>query len=880
MNCQYKHRFVLYVHKTYVDDAAHGIKNEQKFYDTICVVNALDDYYPVNTPEHWGVLSDSVWSVYEHKRIHRDSIHHNLASINYNNNKHFEYIDSLKTVMCTDCHDNIGCDSIRRFLLYVADTFHVEDPFELCENSELEYTFKNQKYYFYGEHYEGTKKSPYEIIPDAFLNEYCNGEQKYFTKDFHGLTQFGCDSVRTLKVHLKKTYKTELDTFVCVSNGTYHFVDDQDYPLELGQYPNDIMDLSTIIKPCGCDSGVIHHVHILPSYNNSDNPDKDTICQFLKDPDPKYYTWPNHPRDGEPARKVYMLNMATNVGDSIWTNQIPTDTLAGTYKLIDALQTKTCPTCEKGGCDSTTVLLLTIIPTYDNLTEVLLSDKQMLEWDGVLFAGPKAEIPSGNTLQVIYPISGVAEDTHHYFTTVDTLGHSVGTNTCDSFMTYRVTFGETYYFPEYDFVCSNCSYTWRDHTNDDGTKTPIVITDVPAPGEKKWYYDEYPTVLGFDSVYALQLTGYPTKFLEEDAAECQGEPFTWPGHPGQPLNHSKLYLFDADGNPLGQIDNGYIFEQYGNYIVVDSMLTDTTFVVPGTDPAVVKEVHCDSIWQLNLTVHPTYSYKYNTSDITHDINICSNETLLWSNRLWVGYDYDKEAHPLEPASMTTPYDSIVYIQNVVPMFPDSVPTLKTVHGCDSISYVHIHITPISPAKMNFKVHHIGDNDTQWSFGGNTAHYSTLPRVTREDLVPSYSVHYDDPDRHDVKEFFFIDTLKTSAFCDSIVWDSVYIHPTYRFQFDTTVCSNCSNITEGKECWNWRPESPNWTKFTEMNHKPTGFYYDNLLSTAFLPYQFDSVYVLNLTVEPGAELFFERNMCKNDTLDWEFQKVYYKDDSDV
>ncbi|MBO4665442.1 MAG: IgGFc-binding protein, partial [Paludibacteraceae bacterium] len=531
--CQYKHRFVLYVHKTYVDDAAKNLQSEIKFYDTICIANTAKEYYPVNAAERWEVKSDSVWSVYENKKIHRDSIHYNLASIKNNANKSFEYIEQLKTLTCTDCENGVGCDSIRRFFLYVADTFHVVDPYELCDNAELDYIYDKQHYYFYSERYEGNKKSPYEIIYDADLNLIC-GEQKYFTKDFKGLTQFGCDSTRTLKVHLKATYTTEIDTFVCVSEGKYRFVDGKDYVLELGRNPLDTMVLSTILQPCGCDSGVIHNVYIRPSYNNSDNPDTDTICQWLTDADPKYYTWQDHPLDGQPPRKIFMQSITSNKGDSVWSNQIPTDTLAGTYRLIDALQTKTCPDCKNSGCDSTRVLLLTIIPTYDNIYRDTLSDQDILAWDGVLFAGPKAVIPPDNTLPVQYPVQGVCEKTNHYFTTVDTLKHSVGTHQCDSFMTYRIVFGETYYFPEYDFVCENCSYTWRDHTNADGTKTPIIISDVPKAGETKWYYDEYKTVLGFDSVFAIQLTGFPTKFNSEPGEVCQGTPFTWNGHPGQP----------------------------------------------------------------------------------------------------------------------------------------------------------------------------------------------------------------------------------------------------------------------------------------------------------------------------------------------------------
>lgn len=781
----------------------------------------------------------------------------------------YEFIDSLRTTTCTECKGG-ACDSIWHFTLTVGEEYHKVDSFGLCRNGMQPYKYGPTTYYYHGSLYTPTaEEAPTaKLVPDDKLNETCTNAagEKIYEEVFDTYpTIYGCDSVHTLKIHLNKTDVTTVDTTICETD-TYDFLGEQckwaydhDNPAN-----NTHVKTKTTQTDCGCDNYVTHTIHVRPAYNNSADPELATVCQWLEgrhDESAKYFKWTDHPRDGEPRRKIYMINTKSNKGDSVWTDRIPTDTLAGTYKLIDALRTTTCPKCKDGSCDSTTVMLLTINPSYDNIYRDTLSDKETLAWDGVLFAGPKAVIPPDNPLPVQYPINGVCEKTIKYTTALG----------CDTFMTYRIVFGETYYFPEYDFVCENCSYTWRDHVNKDGTKTPIIITDVPQAGETKWYYDEYKTVLNFDSVFAIQLTGFPTKHLSKDSMVCQGEPFTWLNHPGQPAKHDKVYLFNDKGEFISKIGPDYVFEEYGSYMLVDSMLTDTTFLVPGTTST--KQVQCDSIWTLYLTVNPTYSYKYNPEKVTYDKTICSNETLLWSHRLWVGYDYDNEAHPLTPASNTTDYDSIVYIVNPVTMFFDSVPTDNTIHNCDSISYIRIHINAISPASQNMYVHHIGDNDSIWSFGGNDKTQHTLPLVTRETLVPSATIDYKDVNRHEIKKFFFIDTLRTSNDCDSIVWDSVYIHPSYRIPFDTVICSNCSYT---KPCWAWRPESPNASRFVEMNHRHPGYYYDSLKTEASLPYQFDSVFVLKLGIEPGAELSFERDMCKNDTTFWEQKKVYYQD----
>ena len=274
----------------------------------------------------------------------------------------------------------------------------------MCQNKELKYDFNGKSYYFYAQGYKGAKNTPnFEIDTTTYLTSTCKEDKYYKHPDFKTSSRHQCDSIHTLYIHLNRTPVTTVDTSICISQ-TYNFLGKDTVFKTTGTH----VLSNTIQTECGCDNGVTHTVHVYPVYNNPEV--ADTICQWLKDGDEKYYKWTNHPKDGEPNRKIYMLDTRNNKGRHVWANKIPLDTLAGTYQLIDSLRTKACTDCNQGhGCDSIHTKLLTIIPTYDYTIEKLLSDKSTFEWDGTLFVGPKATEPSGTTLEIIKPAVGKAE---------------------------------------------------------------------------------------------------------------------------------------------------------------------------------------------------------------------------------------------------------------------------------------------------------------------------------------------------------------------------------------------------------------------------------------------------------------------------------------
>ena len=93
-------------------------------------------------------------------------------------------------------------------------------------------------------------------------------------------------------------------------------------------------------------------------------------------------------------------------------------------------------------------------------------------------------------------------------------------------------------------------------------------------------------------------------------------------------------------------------------------------------------------------------------------------------------------------------------------------------------------------------------------------------------------------------------------CDSIVELTLDIYPSYRF--DTTI-TTCSNVLT------------NWRSHVNVNYWQTGTYYDTVPTA----HGCDSVFVLHLYVVPSFYSRQTQYICKNDTVDWHLQRIYYE-----
>lgn len=180
----------------------------------------------------------------------------------------------------------------------------------------------------------------------------------------------------------------------------------------------------------------------------------------------------------------------------------------------------------------------------------------------------------------------------------------------DSLITLTLTVNKTYSFASEATMKMNETYTWRGQTFQN--LTPGVYN----------YADSLKTIFGCDSVYALTLTvqsvGY---WLEESLAVCQNEESTW---------HGKTL-------PTAQA---------GTFTVYDSL----------------KSVYeQDSIYQLTLTVHPTYLFS--------EEKYVNEADLVWRGKTITDLPKREEPYLI--------YDS-----------------LTGQYGCDSVYLLRLHVSDI------------------------------------------------------------------------------------------------------------------------------------------------------------------------------------------
>ena len=712
----------------------------------------------------------------------------------------FTYRDTMKTY-------DTGCDSICVLQLRVGQPYSMPTYKEICDDGSFEW----QDTLFYGINYEGPKPAKSKEVSGT-----------RYTSRRDTVSRYGCDSVLTLNLTIHQTYVADRKDVAICANETYDFYgtiyNTPANPWTAGEtYDLEIHDESVH----GCDSMVLHRVTVYPVYLN-EREEPDTVCQMLSST-PVYYEWAGADHAEWNERHLQRLNTA------------------GSYELVDNLKTI-------HGCDSIIHKTLVVMPSWDLHVPHTMSSEDTVHWEGRIYAGETAVFDNPNGLEVIR-CSGEKTITDSLTTA------QIGSHFCDSVRTLELKIGQVFRDTMYDATCANCgTYNWFITSPITGENTLIEITDLPEAYQEKIYYDSLKTGMGFDSIYVLRLTAYPTYDFAADGEVCQGEEYRWTDHmTGDNNVEHRLYY-------NGRLITAIPTDRHGTIQIVDSMQTDTIYTNPKT--GAVKPMHCDSVWTLTLVIHPTYNSRY--VDLTDPVSMASNDTISHFTQprtLFVGYDFDFDAAGTSPAELDTKYDGhVVYIdRSEGESHYDSVVNTSR-FGCDSVHYVQIAICEV---KFTLLRDSIGDNDSIWHFGGDT--YAR--RHTHEAVTGEMFHYYDDGTPVDyslahgrmMREYLFIDTLRTANGCDSIVHDSVWVFPTYEFHFDTAVCSNTRY---------------DWRTLTKVNEKRTGTYFDSV-NYQIGTHVFDSVYVLNLEVMPSGYWQYDTTLCMNDTIWWHYKKIYYR-----
>ncbi|MBO4250979.1 MAG: IgGFc-binding protein [Paludibacteraceae bacterium] len=706
-----------------------------------------------------------------------------------------------------------GCDSICELYLYVGQPFLKEERLDLCDNSSLIW----QDTLYYGINYKGT-------LPD-------NGKKRLVTASIDTrrdtISRFKCDSVYKLHIDLHPTYGAIPDKYSICENQTYDFYGTiYQWPASAEPHELTIPDQTKIY---GCDSSVTHLVTVYPVYLDEWEPN-DTVCQTADE----YYEWVGHP-DG--------------------TKQSIAE--AGIYELVDNM--KTLSGCN---CDSIVHRKLVVLPSYTIDSVHMMSNEDTLQWIVNYPDHTEKRIYAGELAEFDTPAGWTVINVNDYLKVSDPLSTKpVGSYSCDSIRNLTVKVGRVFRDTTYDATCSNCgTYEWVIQSPITGENTIIYIEpeDLPKPYEQRIYYDSLKTSLGYDSIYVRYLTVYPSYYFDNmDAGEiCQGEVFNWDGHMAG--DNGITHRLFVDGQAVTTIPTG----NDGVVYVTDSMRTDTIY----TDPnGKVKKMYCDSVHVLTLMVHKTYNDRY--WELTEPQNMSSNDTLVYFTQpktLFVGYDFDYTAQGVSKEDFEARYERVIYIQREEGNYHrDSVQNLSQ-FLCDSVHYVDLNI-----CSMKYTEYHdsIADNDSTWFFGGDITPYGGVRQHTLP-LVKGQDFHYDENGNlidysqatgRTERQYLLIDTMRTADNCDSIIHNHLHIFPSYRFEFDTTICSNVR--------WDWRDR-------TYVNRYRTGYYYDSI-NYKIGRQVFDSVFVLGLVVEPSDYWEYDTTLCMNDTMYWHTKKVYYR-----
>ena len=364
-------------------------------------------------------------------------------------------------------------------------------------------------------------------------------------------------------------------------------------------------------------------------------------------------------------------------------------------------------------------------------------------------------------------------------------------------------------------ICSNERYT------EHGFDTNITGT----------YYQRLQTIHGADSIVVLNLVVHPTYDDTLRAAICQGETYTLYGFnetAAGTYTHADTSRYGCDSlftlvltvNPVydttitAEICDGSIYNDYGFEESSAGLYTHSGQSIHG----------CDSLFRLNLIVNPVY------------------DTLIVDS-ICIGATYDRNGFNEQTTGVYTQHlysehgcDSIVRLNLKVISFLDTiyadicegqvydlygfnesrtgvyVDSLQSVWGCDSV------------VVLNLTVHE---------------NYSDTIYAETCDNIP-YTLHGFNADSSGV----YVRNLQSVYGCDSVVTLILTVWPTYTIPLNKEICEGETYIDHGF-----------WLTY------PGTF----IISSHTSCHGCDSLFVLNLAVNPTYDELMVANICQGDTF---------------
>ena len=755
-----------------------------------------------------------------------------------------------------------GCDSVTTLTLTVTPSYSFSETADVC-SYDMPYTWRGKSLTAAGTYYDSLQTaagcdSVYALtlnVISSMVNtsepvEICQGET--YTWRNRTITESGlyrdtvtnaqgCYDIYEVDVTVHPTYLIVEKAAICDNELPYQWRNRN--LTAAGTYEVNYQTATY------CDSIYRIILMVYPSYNFSETT---TICS-----DETPYSW--H-------------------GQSL--------TATGVY--YDSLHTA-------DGCDSIYMLALTVNPSYSFAeTMTICSDEAPYNWRGQSLTA-----------------TGV------YY---DSLQTAAG---CDSVYALTLTVNQAYHFNETESVCSfNLPYVWRNHEYTESgvyydslqtaagcdsiytlnlSVTSIIEINMPtielcegmtqmwrgktisAAGE---YRDTVMNASGCYDIYVVNALVHPTYHYYDTMTVCQSAlPYQWGGHNFTAAETYVLNLQTSNGcdsireytlivNPTYNYNetvtlcaDAVPYNWHGLSLTTTGVYYDSLQTVAG----------CDSVYTLNLTVNPVYSF-------TETMTICaSSAPYSWHGKSLTatGVYYDSlqtaagcdsvyvltlTVNPVysfsETASVCSydlPYSWRGRSLTATGVYYDS---LQTVAGCDSIYALTLTVNQ-SQTITNTTIELCEGMTQTWR--GKTISAAGEYRDTVMNATGCYDVYVVNAIVHPTYHYYdtmtvcqsalpyqwgghnftaaetYVLNLQTSNGCDSIREYTLIVNPTYNYNETMTLCADAVP-------YNWHG----------LSLTTTGVYYDNLQTVAGC----DSIYTLTLTVNPVDHQYDTATVCSS------------------
>ena len=801
-----------------------------------------------------------------------------------------------------------GCDSITTYDIFVSEEIRTVIDTFVCDN-ERPYNHPTENNHFMGltetgiyydtirhagvcdsilelhlevRYHTVNDTTIYICAGDAYADPDTHESHDHDTTYVKALTNAVlCDSIVTTHVIRCDTFNIPAEDHIICETETdwsWHISDTYgsytvDVPIrDLHQVPLDTMLTDTLHTACParCDSIVHRHLVVKPILRQTIHP---VVC-------PESLPYKSNPN----GKEAYVSGIYNDTLTSLLygCDSVLTVDLTVLEKLITPLYIERCDnelpynhptenirltgltetgiyydtiTSHLSGCDSILELHFQVWPTYENDQYEYICDNELFDFHGHVFEHM------------------TAQDTPYRFDSILPTIHG-----CDSMIHLYLTVYPTYSYLQDTLVCQdtvNVAWTWTDEFGG------VHDLDISIAEAGDYVFgDTLPTIHGCDSVFGIRIHVSPIYRFDSTYVICEDERVTWQG---------RGYSGDKYGWGFERL-NGDRYDThrdsvYYHYVLGDSILTPGIYY----DTAHYTTVEgCDSIFYMQLTVHPAGHY-------LQEELACDND------KFHVFYSSDAYGEHTDTVFFDRTTRMINETQRDTMFFEVERRLTALNGGCDSTIHFHLTVHPsyefVTRAKVCWEDTYEWRGNSYFSAGvyydsiaGGTDYWGCDSVYVLElykkpvSLVPIYDTICDDVTYQHVDTMWY--TNGTHTYVETMVWkpgmtipqsytdvifkgadgcDSIIyryfltINPTYVVHDTATLCSN-DTYTTGEHTF-----SGHEVEFdTDRYILP----FDTLITDVYQSiHGCDSIYHLHATMYPAYRHIDTLMVCDDGEVTW-------------